>query len=44
MYHSELREFPHPRSLKGVEISAQYWGMSVGLDYAEPFKVVRIIR
>lgn len=43
-YQSELREFPHPRSLGGIELNANYWGMRTGLDKAEAFKAVRIIR
>jgi len=43
-YGDELREFPHPRSLAGVEILAHYRGMQVGLDKAEAFKTVRVIR
>lgn len=40
-YKAELREFPHPRSAKGVKLNAQYRGMMVGLKYAEAFKCVR---
>lgn len=40
-YNSELRDYPHPRSLKGIELSAKYWGMRVGLEYAEAFEMVR---
>lgn len=43
-YKSELREYPHPRSLDGVKLIAKNWGMKVGLKYAEAFKVVRIIK
>lgn len=43
-YKSELREFPHPRSLKGIKTNAKYWGMTVGLRFAEAFKCVRIIQ
>jgi len=43
-YKSELRDFPHPRSLKGVMIDAEYWGMCSGLGYAEAFKSIRILR
>ena len=43
-YKTELREYPHPRSLEGVELIAKNWGMKVGLEYAEAFKVVRIIK
>jgi LmbE family N-acetylglucosaminyl deacetylase len=42
-YKSELRQFPHPRSLKGIQLNSQYWGMKVGMQYAEAFKAVRII-
>ncbi len=44
LYRSELREFPHPRSLEGIRLNAQYWGMKTGLKYAEAFKVIRIIK
>lgn len=41
VYSSELREFPHPRSLKGIELCAENWGMKTGLNYAEAFMLVR---
>jgi len=43
-YKTELREYPHPRSLEGVELIAKNWGMKVGLNYAEAFTIVRIIK
>lgn len=43
-YKAELREFPHPRSLEGVELNAKYRGMNIGVSYAEAFKCVRLIR
>lgn len=43
-YKEELRKFPHPRSLEGVKIAARNWGMRSGLQYAEAFKSIRIIR
>lgn len=43
-YKSELREFPHPRSLEGIELNAKYWGMRVGKEAVEAFKCVRIIK
>jgi len=43
-YTSEIRDFPHPRSLEAIELNAKYWGMRVGLSYAEAFKTVRVIR
>ena len=29
-YESELREWPHPRSLEGIRVAARSWGMTVG--------------
>jgi len=43
-YKTELRAYPHPRSLEGIELIAKVWGMKVGLEYAEAFKVVRILK
>lgn len=40
-YARELREFPHPRSLKGIEVLAHKRGMEVGLPAAEAFMVLR---
>ncbi|MFC2145941.1 PIG-L deacetylase family protein [Acidobacteriota bacterium] len=42
-YQSELREYPHPRSLKGIRLNAEQWGMKTGLKYAEAFKLVRLV-
>jgi LmbE family N-acetylglucosaminyl deacetylase len=43
-YQQELRDFPHPRSLKGIEVNAMGWGMKAGVKYAEAFKAVRILK
>jgi len=40
-YSRELRDFPHPRSSKGVEVLAMKRGMEVGFAAAEAFMVVR---
>ena len=40
-YEHELREWPHPRSLEGIRVAARKWGMTVGLDAAEPFMLLR---
>lgn len=40
-YARELREFPHPRSAKGIEIFAQKRGMEVGFQAAEAFMMIR---
>jgi LmbE family N-acetylglucosaminyl deacetylase len=42
-YITELREYPHPRSLEGIRINGAYWGMQVGYRTAEPFITVRRI-
>ena len=44
VYKSEVREFPHPRSLEGIKVNAKNWGMRVGCKYAEAFKCVRVLR
>ena len=43
-YTSELCEYPHPRSLEGIELNAKYQGMRVGKRYVEAFKSIRIIK
>lgn len=43
-YGSELRDYPHPRSLRALRERASYWGSIVGLPAAEPFLVLRDIR
>lgn len=42
-YKSELKEYPHPRSLEGIKVLAQKRGMEAGLKYAEAFMVLREI-
>lgn len=43
-YSSELREYPHPRSIEGVKILAQFRGLEVGKKYAEAFSIIRKIK
>lgn len=43
-YETEIREYPHPRSLKSLEIIAARWGSVVGVDYAEAFMLIRSTR
>jgi len=40
-YKTELREYPHPRSLEGLRLIAEERGLSVGLKAAEAFNLVR---
>lgn len=42
-YKNEIREFPHPRSAKAIEIIAKRWGTVCGLKAAEAFCLVRKI-
>lgn len=42
-YRSELRGFPHARSLESIEARARAWGSQVGLVAAEPFVLLREI-
>ena len=43
-YKSELREFPHPRSLENIKLIASKWGVVVGRDKVEAFKLIRAIK
>lgn len=43
-YASEMREYPHPRSYRGVELLAQYRGLTIGVPCAEAFMLGRSIR
>ena len=43
-YTGELRAWPHPRSLKGVEAQARWRGTQVGLEAAEAYSLVRRLR
>ncbi|MBM7652292.1 PIG-L deacetylase family protein [Neobacillus cucumis] len=40
-YDVEMRPFPHPRSYEGVRSLAKVRGMTVGVNYAEAFEVIR---
>jgi LmbE family N-acetylglucosaminyl deacetylase len=44
IYKDEMRDFPHPRSLKFVELNSQKWGSVSGVKFAEAFELVRSIR
>jgi LmbE family N-acetylglucosaminyl deacetylase len=43
-YVTELRPFPHPRSLEALRARAVYWGSVIGVAAAEPFMLVREIQ
>jgi N-acetylglucosamine malate deacetylase 1 len=40
-YSSELKKWPHPRSLKGIENLSRYRGQGVGIAAAEAFSLIR---
>lgn len=41
-YQSELREYPHTRSLEGIKTNGKYWAMRYGIDgFIEVFKTLR---
>lgn len=42
-YAEEMREEPHSRSMKHIEVLARHRGYSIGVDAAEAFEVYRII-
>jgi len=42
-YKSELKEFPHPRSLEAISALAKMRGATVGVEAAEAFMLVREI-
>ena len=42
-YNSELRTFPHARSIESIKALAKYRGASMGIRAAEAFKVERLI-
>ncbi|HLU42867.1 MAG TPA: PIG-L deacetylase family protein [Microthrixaceae bacterium] len=43
-YASELRDFPHPRSIEQVRALATHRGSTVGVAAAEAFQLVRTLR
>ena len=43
-YQSEMRKWPHPRSIKAIEHLARWRGSSSGCEAAEAFMLVRNIR
>lgn len=40
-YKTEIRDYPHPRSLKALETIASRWGTVVGKQYVEAFELIR---
>jgi LmbE family N-acetylglucosaminyl deacetylase len=44
IYESEMRAFPHARSLKGVEALAHWRGSQSGSPAAEAFEILRLLK
>ncbi len=42
-YESEVRAFPHPRSLEAIEAIAKRWGSTAGCAAAEAFELIRSV-
>ena len=42
-FTTQLRKFPHPRSLEAMEALARLRGSTVGVEYAEAFSLVRFL-
>ena len=40
-YTTEAKDFPHPRSAKGIRSLAEYRGISIGVEAAEAFVLIR---
>jgi LmbE family N-acetylglucosaminyl deacetylase len=40
-YKNEIQPYPHPRSETAVVNRSKYWGSQVGLEFAEPFIIIR---
>lgn len=40
-YSSEIREYPHPRSIEAIRNAAGFWGNMCCMDRAEPFVLIR---
>ena len=42
-YTTEYRSYPHPRSTKALDIIARRWGTVIGVEFAEAFKIIRLV-
>ncbi|MDH5523660.1 MAG: PIG-L family deacetylase [Desulfobulbaceae bacterium] len=40
-YEFECRDYPHPRSIRALEVIARRWGTVIGVEFAEAFGVMR---
>jgi len=42
-FQSQLKEFPHPRSIEALSSLAKFRGSTVGVEFAEAFMTIRTI-
>lgn len=42
-YETEQRPYPHPRNARALRAAAEFYGASVGCEFAEPFVLIRSI-
>jgi len=42
-YTTEIREYPHPRSIEGIRVKAKNWGIQSCMQSAEVFMTIRSI-
>jgi LmbE family N-acetylglucosaminyl deacetylase len=42
-FETERRDYPHPRNDRALRAHAEFYGATVGCEYAEPFVLVRNI-
>jgi len=42
-YKKEIKQYPHPRSVKSILARSEYWGNSIGVRHAESFVTLREI-
>ena len=43
-YEGEARQFPHPRSAEMLRVMSRKWGATVGVEAAEAFELIRLIK
>ena len=41
LYKNEIRKYPHPRSIEGIQHTAKKWGIVSGFNAAEAFQLIR---
>ena len=44
IYKSEVKKFPFPRSIDAIKALAKVRGSEIGVNFAEAFEVLKIIK